>query len=127
MKNQRHFLKCDICGNVVGMIDDMNASMVCCGQEMKTLVPNTVDAAQEKHLPIARREGDDLIVNVGSVAHPMTEEHHISWIAVANGPLTQRLILEKTGNPSASFCVRGGTTTIYTYCNLHGLWAADVE
>jgi len=126
MKNQRHFLKCDICGNVVGMIDDMKANMVCCGQGMRTMTPNTVDASQEKHIPVARREGDNLIVDVGSAPHPMTEEHHISWIAVASGPLTQRLILEKTGQPWASFCVSGDTITIYSYCNLHGLWAADV-
>jgi superoxide reductase len=126
MKNQRHFLKCDICGNVVGMIDDMKVGMACCGQEMRTLVPNTVDASQEKHLPVARREDGKLIVDVGSVAHPMTEEHHISWIAVVNGPLTERLTLEKTGQSSASFAMSGDVITVYTYCNLHGLWAVDV-
>ena len=126
MKNQRHFLRCDICGNIVGIIDNMKASPICCGQEMKSLVPNTVDASQEKHIPVARREGDKLIVDIGSVAHPMTEEHHISWIAVVKGPLTQRLTLEKTGQPSVSFAISGGDITIYAYCNIHGLWAADV-
>jgi superoxide reductase len=126
MKNQRHFLKCGICGNVVGVIDQMGAGVICCGQEMQILVPNTVDASQEKHLPVAKREGGQLIVDIGSAAHPMTEEHHISWIAAAKGPLTERLTLEKTGQPSASFVMAGNDITIYAYCNLHGLWAVDI-
>jgi superoxide reductase len=140
MKNQRSFLKCDNCGNIIGVIDVFKwgrycsydeqfchqFNMFCCGQPMKLVAPNTEDAPQEKHLPVAKREGDKLIVSVGSDAHPMTEAHHISWIAVAQGSLTQRFNLEKTGPSSATFLVSGDDITVYAYCNNHGLWAADV-
>jgi len=126
MKNQRKFLKCDHCGNMVGMIEDSGVEMVCCGQPMTVLVVNTTDAAQEKHVPVATREGGILNVTVGSVAHPMLEEHHITWIAVAQGEKTQRENLDRTGSPTAEFCVEEGPVTVYAYCNLHGLWSAEL-
>ena len=126
MKNQRKFLKCDHCGNMVGMIEDSGVEMVCCGQPMTVLVVNTTDAAQEKHVPVAAREGGRLNVTVGSVAHPMLEEHHITWIAVAQGEKTQRENLDRTGSPTAEFCVEEGPVTVYAYCNLHGLWSAEL-
>ena len=127
MKNDRMFLRCTMCGNLVGMVEDGGVTPVCCGKEMKALKPNTTDAAQEKHVPVAKREGDTLTVTVGSVPHPMTEEHHIAWIVVASGNLTQRIALSPTGAPEASFCVKGTEpVTIYEYCNLHGLWAAEI-
>jgi len=126
MKNQRKFLKCDHCGNMVGMIEDSGVEMVCCGQPMTVLVVNTTDAAQEKHVPVATREGGRLNVTVGSVAHPMLEEHHITWIAVAQGEKTQRENLDRTGSPTAEFCVEEGPVTVYAYCNLHGLWSAEL-
>lgn len=125
MKNQRKFLRCDHCGNLVGMIEDSGVPIICCGQPMTELTANTTDAAQEKHVPAAVREGNILKVTVGSVAHPMLVEHHIAWIAVAQGEKTQRKILDKTGSPSAEFCVDDGPVTVYAYCNLHGLWAAE--
>ncbi len=125
MSNQRKFLKCEHCGNMVGVIEDSGAVITCCGQPMTELKANTTDAAQEKHVPVATREGCVLKVTVGSVAHPMLEEHHISWIAVAQGSKTQRKTLDKTGSPSAEFCIDDGPVTVYAYCNLHGLWAAE--
>jgi superoxide reductase len=127
MKNDRMFMKCDICGNIIGVIEDSGVTPECCGQEMTLLTPNTVDAAQEKHVPVAVREGDKLTVQVGSVVHPMTPEHHISWIAIAQGRRTQRAALDVTGKPEAVFCVDASEPiTMYEYCNLHGLWAADL-
>ena len=126
MKNQRKFLKCDHCGNMVGIIEDSGVEMVCCGQPMTVLVVNTTDAAQEKHVPVAAREGGRLNVTVGSVAHPMLAEHHIAWIAVAQGEKTQRENLDRTGSPTAEFCVEEGPVTVYAYCNLHGLWSAEL-
>ncbi len=126
MSNQRKFLKCNRCGNMVGVIEDSGMQIICCGQPMTELAANTTDAAQEKHVPVAVREGSVLKVNVGSVNHPMLEEHHISWIAVAQDGKTQRKALEKTGSPSAEFCVEDGPATVYAYCNLHGLWSAEI-
>lgn len=126
MHNKRQFLRCEHCGNIVGVIWDSGVKMVCCGQEMTELAPNTVDAAQEKHVPALTREGTKLTVKVGSVAHPMTKEHHIAWIALAQGASTQRMTLDFTGEPCAQFCLaEDGPVTVYAYCNLHGLWMAE--
>lgn len=127
MKNERMFLRCNICGNIVGVINDSGVTPVCCGEDMEHLLPNTTDAAQEKHVPAARREGGRIYVDVGSAPHPMTPEHHIAWVAVACGGRTQRVALDHTGKPAADFCDEGGPCTVYAYCNLHGLWAAELK
>lgn len=125
MKNERNFYKCAICGNIVGLIESGGGELVCCGQKMEHLIPNTEEAAQEKHIPVVTRENCKLKVEVGSVPHPMTEEHHISWIAVVQGDMTQRISLNKTGQPSAEFCVGEAPAAVYAYCNLHGLWICE--
>ncbi len=125
MNNERQFYICSVCGNMVGLIEDRGGTLVCCGQEMDRLVSGSVDAAQEKHVPFLNRQGGMLTVNVGSVPHPMTEEHHITWIAVAQGGATHRVTLKKAGQPIAQFCVDDGPMTVYAYCNLHGLWKAE--
>ncbi len=125
MKNERQFYICSVCGNIVGLIEDGGGTLACCGQDMERLVPGSVDASQEKHVPVIKREDCMLAVEVGSVPHPMIEEHRIAWIAVAQGSTTQRATLDKTGQPSAKFCVDDGPVTVYAYCNLHGLWKAE--
>ena len=126
MKNERMFFKCNICGNIAEMIESSGVTPVCCDKEMTRLIVNTVDASQEKHVPVAKRDGDKLTVTVGSALHPMTPEHHISWIVVAQGSKTLRAALDPTGHPSAVFKVEGDEPiTVYEYCNLHGLWAAE--
>lgn len=126
MKNNRMFLRCNICGNIIGMIEDAGITPVCCNEEMELLKANTTDAAQEKHVPVAKRNDNDLIVNVGEIAHPMTKEHYITWIAVAGKNQTHRILLENTGKPEAIFCLKNQEdVTIYAYCNLHGLWAFE--
>ena len=97
----------------------------CCGQTMELLKPGSVDAAAEKHVPALKRQGCMLTVAVGSIPHPMTQEHHIAWVAVAQGGRTQRVALDQTGKPCAEFCVDDGPLTVYAYCNLHGLWESS--
>lgn len=126
MKAERKFYKCPLCGNIVGVIENGGGQLVCCGREMIQLIPNTEEAATEKHIPVAKREDGILYVKVGSVEHPMSEEHHISWIAVAQGAKTHRVSLDITGAPAAQFCIEDGPLTVYAYCNLHGLWAAEL-
>jgi len=126
MKNERKFFRCAKCGNLVGVIEDSGASIICCGEPMAELRPNTADAAQEKHVPAAERSGNKLKVKVGSVPHPMTAEHHIAWIAVADGCQTHRAALAAGDAPEAEFCVGDGPVTVFAYCNLHGLWSADL-
>ncbi|NLO48869.1 MAG: desulfoferrodoxin [Clostridiales bacterium] len=121
------FMRCEICGNIVGVIEDNSVTPECCGQNMTLLTPNTVDAAQEKHVPVGVINGNKLSVQVGSTLHPMIKEHHIAWIAIAQGRRTQRVQLDPTGSPTADFYVDDSEPiTMYEYCNLHGLWAADM-
>lgn len=118
--------KCSHCGNIIGMIEDKGVPVMCCGEKMKKLTPNTVDAAKEKHVPVATRQGTTLKVKVGEVPHPMTEEHHIAWIAVVSGNTVMRTELNHTGEPFASFTVEEGPVDVYAYCNLHGLWKTSM-
>ena len=97
-----------------------------CGD--KVLIPNTTDAAGEKHVPVATFEGDVLTVNVGSVEHPMTPEHHISWIYVETKKGGLFIRIKDQEHPIANFHVRKeDVVAVYEYCNLHGLWKIDVE
>jgi superoxide reductase len=125
MKNERRFSICSHCGNLISFIKNAGPPVICCGEKMQDLKPNTTDAAQEKHVPKIERKDNKLIVTVGSVPHPMTEEHHIAWIVAADGERTQRVALSNTQAPSVEFYISGDSVTVYGYCNLHGLWSAQ--
>lgn len=88
------FLKCSICGNIVGLIQDGGGELVCCGKPMQELVANTEDAAQEKHVPVITVDGSTVRVAVGSVEHPMIEKHYIQWIYLQTTHGGQRYILK---------------------------------
>lgn len=129
MKNERRFNKCSHCGNIIGFVKNAGTNLICCGEQMRELTPNTTDAAKEKHVPAAVREGcpgsgNKLTVTVGSAPHPMTEEHHIAWVVVADGNRTQRVVLSSTEAPTVEFIISEDPVTVYAYCNLHGLWEA---
>ena len=125
MEFQPQFFRCAHCGQVVSVLKDAGVSIICCGQRMDRLTPNTTDAAQEKHVPVAERDGCCLTVKVGSAAHPMLAEHSIEWIYVHQSNGGQRRILKPGEAPQASFCVeQGEALEVYAYCNLHGLWMA---
>ena len=79
---EQKFFICEHCGNIIAMVNDTGVPVMCCGQKMTQLVPNTVDAAFEKHVPVYTVEGDLVHVTVGSVEHPMLPEHYIQWISL---------------------------------------------
>ncbi|MCR5416286.1 MAG: desulfoferrodoxin [Pseudobutyrivibrio sp.] len=118
------FFVCEVCGNFVSMIHESGAPMTCCGQKMKELVPGTTDAATEKHVPVCTVDGNKVTVVVGSVEHPMAEEHYIQWIAIETKKGTQRKVLEPGQKPCAEFLLTDDDELVaaYEYCNLHGLW-----
>ena len=120
------FYKCPHCGNIIAHIEDSGVRVVCCGEEMKPLVPNTTDAAGGKHVPVIRQEGNLVTVTVGSVEHPMPEAHHIAWIILETKMGRQRKALTVGERPVAVFALTEGdeVITAYEYCNLHGLWKA---
>lgn len=121
------FYKCSHCGNIIAYVENKGVCVSCCGEKMKELRPNTTDAATEKHVPVIKVEGQKVTVTVGSVEHPMTEEHLISWIALATKQGNQRKELKAGQKPQAEFmvCQDDEVETVYAYCNLHGLWKAD--
>lgn len=120
------FLVCEHCGNLIGMIRDSGVPMVCCGQKMTELVPGTSDCAVEKHVPSYVVDGNKVKVTVGSVEHPMVENHYIEWIAVEMEKGAQRKTLQPGDKPTLEFALTEDDSVIavYAYCNLHGLWKA---
>ena len=108
------------------MVKDAGVNVVCCGEKMKELVPGTVEAAHEKHIPVYEVKGGKVYVTVGAVEHPMTEAHYIEWISLQTKKGNQIKTLTPSDAPKAEFCICDGdeVEAVYAYCNLHGLWKA---
>ena len=124
---EKKFYRCKTCGNILGAINDSGVTPVCCGQRMEVLTANTTDAATEKHVPVFTRNGNKVTVKVGAAAHPMLEEHHIQWVILVQGSVTERVVLAPGAAPEAVFTVTDANASVraYEYCNLHGLWTAE--
>jgi len=121
------FYICEHCGNIIGKIQDSGVSVVCCGQKMKALVPNTVEASGEKHLPVASIEDGVVTVNIGSVDHPMVDEHFIQWVYLETERGGQRKALKPGEAPNVKFWLGDDKpVAVYEYCNLHGLWMTEL-
>ena len=118
------FYKCEICGKIVAMVKETPVDTMCCGQAMRELVPGTTDGVAEKHVPVYTLEGNTVKVKVGSVEHPMTDAHHIEWIAIETENGNQRKELKPGDKPEATFALvpLDKVKSVYEYCNLHGLW-----
>ncbi len=102
--------------------------MMCCGQKMTKLEPGVVEASEEKHLPVVSFDGNTVTVNVGSLTHPMTEEHSILWIYLETDKGGQRKCLKVSNEPVATFALANEKPiSVYAYCNLHGLWKTEVK
>lgn len=130
MKNeQQKFFICRHCGNIIGMIYNAGVPIVCCGEEMEELVAQTADSAYEKHVPVVKVNGNEVVVEVGSVPHPMVKEHYIMWIYIQTEKGGQRKNLLPGEKPEVTFALTKDDKVIaaFEYCNLHGLWKADVK
>ena len=127
MKKEPKFYICKHCGNIVTFIHESGAPLTCCGDKMTQIVPNTVDAATEKHVPVVSIDGDTVTVEVGSVEHPMLPEHFIQWIYLETDKGLQMKYLEPGDKPKAVFSLNGEKAiAAYEYCNLHGLWRKEI-
>lgn len=127
-KGQQKFFICKHCGNIVGIVNNAGVPLVCCGEPMEELIPNTVDAAVEKHLPVVSSKEGLLTVSIGSVAHPMTEEHYIQWVYVETERGGQRKCLVPGEEPKLRFSIIDDKAiAVYAYCNLHGLWKTELK
>ena len=121
------FYICEHCGNIIEKIDDAGVPVMCCGQKMAELVPNTVEASGEKHIPVVSVEDGIVNVNVGSVDHPMAEEHFLEWVYVETEKGGQRKSLKPGENPNVKFWIGDDKpVAVYAYCNLHGLWMTEL-
>jgi len=122
----KKFYQCSICGNIIELVDGDMSRVRCCGKEMNLMVANTNDAAVEKHVPVYEKDGDEIVVKVGEVEHPMISEHYIKWIALIKDDMIIKVSLKPESKPEVRFPYISGSE-IYAYCNLHGLWKNKVE
>jgi superoxide reductase len=121
--------KCEVCGNMVELINVGGGTLVCCGQPMKLLAANSTDAAKEKHVPMIEKRPDGYMVSVGSVAHPMEADHYIQWIELIASEgadtVVYRKHLKPGDKPEAFFAVKAPNAEAREYCNKHGLWKSQ--
>ena len=126
MKDTRFYI-CEKCGNIVGMIHASGVPLVCCGQKMTAIEAGTVEASREKHIPVVEVKDNTVKVVVGSVLHPMTEEHSITWVYLETDKGGQRKTLAAGDSPEVTFALADEKpVAVYAYCNLHGLWKTEI-
>ena len=123
---EQKFYRCRHCGKMVALVKESGVPIICCGEEMAQIIPGTTDASVEKHLPVYKVEGNKVYVTVGSVEHPMTEEHYIEWVSLQTSSGNQRKALKIGEKPETCFALLEGDEieAVYAYCNLHSLWKA---
>lgn len=123
------FYYCPVCGNVIVKVVDSGVTPHCCGKEMVKLVPGSVDATVERHVPVFKRKDEcTVVVEVGSTPHPMTPDHHIVFIYLQTENGGQLRYLDPEKPAAAEFCdCKDKVVAVYEYCNLHGLWMTSVK
>ena len=123
---EQKFYVCKHCGKIIAVVKESGVPVMCCGQKMTEIVPGSVDAAAEKHVPVWTVEGNTVKVKVGEVAHPMLPEHYIDWVSLQSKCGNQRKQLRPGDAPEVSFALTDGdeVEAVYAYCNLHSLWKA---
>ncbi len=118
----KQIYKCSICGNIVEVLYAGGGTLVCCGKPMELLVEKTQDQGMEKHVPVIEKTEDGVKVKVGSVEHPMEENHYIQWIELIANGISFRKFLKPGEKPEAEFKVKAENLEAREHCNLHGLW-----
>jgi len=117
--------KCDVCGNVVSVVGTGQGELVCCGQPMRLLTEKTEDQGLEKHVPVIEKTENGVRVRVGSVEHPMEENHYIQWIEVLADGKSYRRFLNPGDKPEAEFCLSAENIQAREHCSVHGLWKSS--
>lgn len=124
---EQKFYVCKHCGNMVGMIYSSGVPIMCCGEAMEELKPNTVEASTEKHIPFVVQNGNSIKVQIGEVEHPMEEAHSIQWVYLLTSKGGQRKNLAPGEKPVVEFCLADeDAVAVYEYCNIHGLWKKEL-
>lgn len=117
--------KCEVCGHIIEVLHEGVGELVCCGQPMKKMEENVVDASREKHVPVIEKVADGYLVKVGSAPHPMEEKHYIEWVELVADGVAYRKFLKPGDAPEAKFCLSATTVYAREYCNIHGLWKSS--
>ena len=125
MKEVKYY-RCPVCGNVIEVVKGNVNLVKCCGQTPVLMEANTVDAAVEKHVPVYEIEGEEIVVKVGEVIHPMEDAHYITFITLVTNDRVIRVDLKPGDEPVVRLPYVSGSV-IYEYCNLHGLWKNEVK
>ena len=127
MKNNKFYV-CAHCGNIVEMVHNAGVSIHCCGQKMDELVPNSVEASGEKHIPAVTVHEESVEVHVGSVDHPMVDVHWIEWVQLVTDKGNYRHYLNPGEAPYVKFLLNDEKPqAVYAYCNIHGLWKTELN
>ena len=124
MTEQNQVYKCNVCGNIVEILHAGVGGLVCCGQPMELLKEKSEDEGQEKHVPVIEKTDMGIKVKVGSIPHPMEDNHHIEWIEVIADGKVYRKFLKPGEQPEAEFEIKSENVQVREYCNVHGLWKA---
>jgi len=122
MTELKQVYKCEVCGNITEVVHGAGGTLVCCNQPMKLKIENTTEAATEKHIPVIEKVDGGVLVKVGSVEHPMLDNHYIEWIEVHTENNVYRKFLKPGEKPEAFFKLDEEVLFAREYCNLHGLW-----
>ncbi len=126
MAQRLEVYRCNVCGNIVMVMHGGKGELVCCNQPMELLKEGSVDAAKEKHVPVIEKIDGGYKVKVGSVAHPMEDKHYIEWVELQGDGKSYVQFLSPGDTPEAVFKVEAKEVVAREYCNLHGLWKANL-
>ncbi len=125
MANRYDVYKCNLCGNIVEVMNGNDGELTCCNEAMKLMTENTVEAAVEKHIPVIAMTENGCKIKVGEVAHPMEEKHYIEWVEVLVNDKVFRKYMKPGDAPEVEFDGKeSGDVKVRAYCNLHGNWKA---
>jgi len=122
MTKKYQVYKCNVCGNIVEVLDAGEGELVCCGKPMNLLVEKIADKSIEKYVPVIEKTSSGYKVTVGSTLHPMEEKHYIEWIELTADGIRYKKFLKPGDPPSAEFSLSASTVSAREYCNVHGLW-----
>jgi superoxide reductase len=118
--------KCEVCGNITKVVHASAGVLVCCGKPMVLQLEKTADPGKEKHVPVVEKSASGIMVKVGSVPHPMEDNHSIEWVEVRSGENVYVRGFKPGEKPESEFCIPKTNVKVRAYCNVHGLWTNQV-